>query len=106
MPARSIFFALLVIGAFGAIGASTVQVPDVTRQPWTITEGGVTRGDPSKKQLALIFTGGDFGEGADTILDTLKARNIKASFFVTGAYLAKSELQPGLKRMVAEGHYL
>ena len=83
-----------------------MQVPDVTKKPWTITEGGVTRGDTSKKQLALIFTGGDFGEGADHILDTLKAHQIQASFFVTGDYLRKPELQAGLKRMVAEGHYL
>ncbi len=83
-----------------------MDVPDVKTKPWTITEGGVTRGDKSKKQLALIFTGGDFGEGADHILDTLKARKIKASFFVTGDYLRHQELQAGVKRMVAEGHYL
>jgi peptidoglycan/xylan/chitin deacetylase (PgdA/CDA1 family) len=100
MLARAIFLMLVVFGA------CAVQVPDVTKKPWTITEGGVTRGDTSRKQLALIFTGGDFGEGSIHILDTLKARDIKASFFVTGDYLRKPEHQEGLKRMVAEGHYL
>jgi peptidoglycan/xylan/chitin deacetylase (PgdA/CDA1 family) len=73
---------------------------------WTFDHGGVVRGDQSKKELALIFTGGDFGEGTGQILDTLKARDIKASFFFTGAFLKKPELQESIKRIVAEGHYL
>src|SRR5437667_8730587 len=58
---------------------------------WTFSHGGVIRGDTSRKQIALIFTGGDFGEGTSTILDALKARNIKASFFVTGDFLRKPD---------------
>ncbi len=73
---------------------------------WTIVEGGVTRGDTSKKQIALIFTGGDYGEGTGHVLDTLAASKIKASFFLTGDYLRKPQHQDFLKRIVAEGHYL
>jgi len=83
-----------------------VVVPDVSRKPWTLDHGGVTRGDVSKRQLALIFTGGDFGEGTGHILDTLKEHRIKASFFVTGGYLRNPEHQDYLRRIVAEGHYL
>jgi len=79
---------------------------DFSHKPWTLSEGGVIRGDTSKKQIALIFTGGDFGEGAPHVLDTLKAADIKASFFVTGDYLRHRELQAGVHRIVAEGHYL
>ncbi|MBN1490023.1 MAG: polysaccharide deacetylase family protein [Phycisphaerae bacterium] len=56
--------------------------------------------------MALIFTGGDYGEGTMHILDTLGARGIRASFFVTGDYIAKPEYHVHLRRMVAEGHYL
>jgi len=73
---------------------------------WTFDHGGVIRGDSSKKQLALVFTGGDFGEGTGEILDALKARDIAASFFVTGGYLRKPEHQPFLKRIVEQRHYL
>jgi peptidoglycan/xylan/chitin deacetylase (PgdA/CDA1 family) len=73
---------------------------------WTFDHGGVIRGDSSKKQLALIFTGGDFGEGTGEILDMLKARDIRASFFFTGDYLRKAEHQDFLKRIVDERHYL
>ena len=81
-------------------------VPDLSNRPWTFVEGGVTRGDTSKKQLALVFTGGDFGEGARHILDVLARRGIKASFFVTGDFIRKPELVPHLTRMVVDGHYL
>ena len=81
-------------------------IPDLSDKPWTFVEGGVTRGDPSRKQLALIFTGGDFGEGAGHILDVLARRNVKASFFVTGDFIRKPELVPHLQRMVRDGHYL
>jgi peptidoglycan/xylan/chitin deacetylase (PgdA/CDA1 family) len=73
---------------------------------WTFDEGGVVRGDVSVRRIALIFTGGDYGEGTAHILDTLQAAGVKASFFVTGAYYAHTEYAPLLARMVAEGHYL
>jgi peptidoglycan/xylan/chitin deacetylase (PgdA/CDA1 family) len=94
---------------FGLIGGSAVQtpaVPDVSARPWTFDEGGVTRGDTSTKQLALIFTGGDFGEGTGHVLDTLAEQKIKGSFFFTGGYLRKPEHHDYLKRIVADGHYL
>lgn len=79
---------------------------DLSSKPWTLDHGGVIRGDVSKKRLALIFTGGDFGEGTGHVLDTLKAQNLHASFFFTGDYLRKPGHQQYLARIVAEGHYL
>jgi len=76
------------------------------RPQWTYVEGGVTRGDTSAKKIALIFTGGDYGEGTGHVLDTLAAHKIKASFFFTGDYLRKPEHADFLKRIIAEDHYL
>ena len=73
---------------------------------WTFDQGGIVRGDTSNREIALIFTGGEHGEGTEHILDALKHAGIKASFFVTGDYVAKREYHPLLRRMVAEGHYL
>jgi len=73
---------------------------------WTFDQGGIVRGDTSRRNIALIFTGGEHGEGTEHILDTLKQAGIKASFFVTGDYMAKREYHRLLRRMVAEGHYL
>jgi peptidoglycan/xylan/chitin deacetylase (PgdA/CDA1 family) len=73
---------------------------------FTFDHGGIIRGGTSKKQLALIFTAGDFGDGSAHVLDTLKKQRVKGSFFVTGAYVRKPEYGQYLRRMVAEGHYL
>src|SRR5689334_7941498 len=99
-------FALLVIIMGIAGGCTTMKIPDLSQKPWTLVEGGVTRGDVSKKRLALVFTGGDFGEGTGHVLDTLAANHLHGSFFFTGGYLHKPEHQAYLKRIVAEGHYL
>jgi peptidoglycan/xylan/chitin deacetylase (PgdA/CDA1 family) len=102
-------FMLILIALGGCMlmpPATTPSLPDPATKPWTVVEGGVTRADTSKKQLALIFTGGDFGEGTAHILDTLKSHNIKASFFVTGDFLRKRELLDPLERAIADGHYV
>jgi peptidoglycan/xylan/chitin deacetylase (PgdA/CDA1 family) len=98
--------AMLCLFLVGADVTTTQPIGDLKDKPWTLVEGGVTRGDASKKQIALIFTGGDYGEGAQPILDALKARNIKGSFFVTGDFLRKAELQSQVKRAIAGGHYV
>lgn len=82
------------------------QVPDLSHRPWTFVEGGVIRGDVAEKRMALVFTGGEYGEGSEHILDVLKARNIKAGMFVTGDFLRKPAHLPALTRMLADGHYL
>jgi peptidoglycan/xylan/chitin deacetylase (PgdA/CDA1 family) len=73
---------------------------------FTRDHGAVVRGPKDSKRLALIFTGGEYGEGTETILNVLRDRGGKASFFVTGDFIRKPEHQVYLRRMVAEGHYL
>jgi peptidoglycan/xylan/chitin deacetylase (PgdA/CDA1 family) len=85
---------------------STPQASPAAERSWTRVEGAPVRGDTSRKELALVFTGGEFGEGTPHILDALAARKIKASFFVTGDFLRQPELRPLVRRMVADGHYV
>lgn len=67
-------------------------------------EGGLIQGDPSKKQITLVFTAGDMADGAETILSTLKQKGIKGAFFFTGPFF---ELFPDVvRRIIADGHYL
>lgn len=73
---------------------------------FTWSQGAVIRGPKDAKRLALVFTGGDFGEGSTEVLDTLKAHGVPGSFFFTGGYLDKPAHQAPLHRIVAEGHYL
>jgi peptidoglycan/xylan/chitin deacetylase (PgdA/CDA1 family) len=80
-----------------------------TSQPtdrFTLDHGGVIRGDTSEKKLAVIFTGGDFGDGTEHVLNVLHDEKIKASLFVTGDFLRKPEYVPLVQRAIADGHYL
>lgn len=79
---------------------------DTARAEFTYDRGGIIRGPRDRKQIALVLTGGKYGEGATAILDALGDRRIKASFFVTGDFIRIRDHQPHLRRIVAEGHYL
>ena len=51
-------------------------------------EGAIIRGDTTAKKLALVFTGDEFADGAETILRVLKQEDLKASFFSPGGFTA------------------
>ena len=68
--------------------------------------GAIVRGDADSKKLALVFTGDEHAESTAPILDALKERRLRASFFVTGNFLRQPALSELLERMTAEGHYL
>ena len=97
---------ICTVGAAVTTGPSSIPTDLSKSHAWTIVEGGITRGDLSNKQLALIFTGGDFGEGTEHILTVLSRQNIHAGFFVTGDFLRKPELAALVKRAIADGHYV
>ncbi|MCP4593956.1 MAG: polysaccharide deacetylase family protein [bacterium] len=87
----------------GCTAPGAGRVADTAR---TFDHGAIVRADTSLPTLALIFTGGEHGEGTEHILHVLNQRKVKASFFVTGQYLANEAYQPHVRRMVNEGHYV
>ena len=99
---------LLLVVFAGCNSADVPRLADLSpdTRPWTFVEGAPVRGDVSKKQIALVFTGGELGEGTPHILDALAARNIKASFFLTGDFLRQPDLIPHVRRMISSGHYV
>jgi endoglucanase len=68
--------------------------------------GAITRGDPTSKKLALVFTGDEFAEGADAIARTLKAEGVRGSFFFTGRFYRNPQFQSTIHRLKRDGHYL
>lgn len=64
--------------------------------------GGKYLGDTSKKTIYLTLDEGYENGYTPAILDTLKQKNVKACFFITGPYLAKH--MNLVERMVNEGH--
>lgn len=69
-------------------------------------KGGVDRGDINTKALSFVFTGGFHGEGVDHILDVLKEKKVRGSFFLTGNYFRNPKFKAGVERMIREGHYV
>jgi endoglucanase len=74
--------------------------------PFAYQDGAVVRGSRFTRQLALVFTGHEFAEGTEAILEALTLHDAKASFFLTGDFLRNTEFAPLVRRMLAEGHYV
>lgn len=68
--------------------------------------GGIIRGDSTKKNIALVFTGHEFAEGGNFIDKTLEQKKIKASFFFTGKFYRNPQFWPLIKQLKNDQHYL
>ena len=72
----------------------------------SVADGAIVRGPVDQRAIALVFTGHEFAEGADEILDVLSRRRMRASFFLTGVFLRDAGKAAVIRRMVREGHYV
>lgn len=74
----------------------------------TITDqnGALIRNNINEKVIYLIFSADEYGEGADHILNTLKANNAGGSFFLTGNFFRNPKYSAVVKRIISEGHFL
>jgi len=64
----------------------------------------VNHGNRKVKKVSLTFDDGPYGNATEKILDILKEKNVKATFFVLGNNVKK--YPQILKRMAAEGHLI
>lgn len=65
-----------------------------------------TRGDTSRKAIAIVFTGHEFAEGGRKIASVLKKRGVKASFFLTGDFYREPKHHQLIRRLAAGGNYM
>jgi endoglucanase len=96
-------FCLVLAGATVIPGAAAAP-PERSRP--TIDRGAIVRGPRDEKRLALVFTADLYAEGSATILDTLRDRKIRASFFLTGRFLREPRFAPVVKRLRDEEHLI
>ena len=68
--------------------------------------GAIIRGDSTKKSIALVFTGDEFGEGGESIRKTLQRHKVKASFFLTGRFYCNPAFKNIIQQLKKDGHYL
>ena len=115
--------AAVALGAFGAdaesglpalrsLPPSMEELPrrgiarSLVRVQCEMLDGGIIRGPKNERCLAFVFTGHEFAEGGQVILDELKKHGGKGSFFLTGDFLRKAQFADLLARISDEGHYL
>jgi endoglucanase len=68
--------------------------------------GALIRRNINNKEIFLIFSADEYGEGAEHILNILAAKKAKASFFLTGNFLRNPAFSNAIKRIIDEGHFL
>ena len=87
---------LLVLPAISQNGRSSLQ----------LLHGAVVRGDTSKAELALVFTGDEYADGGMHIDSVLADQGVKASFFFTGKFYRNAEFEELIQVLLKGGHYL
>ncbi len=85
---------------------SGMRAQDMYSQKFERRQGALCRGYRDVKEMALVFTGDEFGEGLEIILDELKKRGLKGAFFFTGTFFQINKHRSAIRRLVEEGHYL
>lgn len=76
------------------------------QKAFTDNQGAIIRGDRTQKTIHLIFSADEHGEGARHILNVLKQKNVKASFFLTGNFLRTKKFRRQIQQMVKADHYV
>jgi peptidoglycan/xylan/chitin deacetylase (PgdA/CDA1 family) len=68
--------------------------------------GGIIRSDQSKKNIYLMFSGGDYNDGGIHIIDVLDEHDVKAHFFFTGDFYRNKNNKEFLLELVDQDHYV
>jgi peptidoglycan/xylan/chitin deacetylase (PgdA/CDA1 family) len=84
--------------------APPVLAPPVAAPARTVEAGPdeVVRGDPSRPNISLVINVGAGSEPAVSMLDTLRDKNLRTTFFVLGWWAERQ--QDILKRIADDGH--
>jgi len=69
-------------------------------------QGAIVRMDVAKKEIYLVFSADEYGEGLDHVLDVLAGNNAKGSFFLTGNFLRNPVFTKTIKRIASGGHFI
>jgi peptidoglycan/xylan/chitin deacetylase (PgdA/CDA1 family) len=77
-----------------------------SKNNFSYSQGGIVRGDSTKKNIALVFTGHEFAEGGNFINSILQQAKIKATFFFTGDFYRNKNFKNIIQRLHNNGNYL
>lgn len=85
---------------------ASLESPKNNAFPVTDAYGAVVQGNSQEKRIALLFSAHDRAEGGMFIADSLKALDVRASFFFTGDFYREAKFKTLIRRLKNEGHYL
>ena len=106
------FLVAAVVAAFFLLAGCGKQAAQVLVKD---ENGIVRRVNPAEKNVYLVFTAhfseNDKGyfenfDGVVPVLNTLKEKGVKGSFFPTGVCFVQPQYQEPIRRIIDEGHYL
>jgi peptidoglycan/xylan/chitin deacetylase (PgdA/CDA1 family) len=90
--------ALATLEAYGHLAPERLR--------YTRDEGAITRMDPARKTIYLVFTGHEFSDGGDAIAKALEKHKAKGSFFFTGDFYRNPKHLDLIRRLVRDDNYL
>ncbi|MCX6263578.1 MAG: glycoside hydrolase family 9 protein [Bacteroidetes bacterium] len=88
------------------LAALQAESNHTTAADYTLQQGAVVRGSIQKKEIALVFTGDEFGEGLGTIRETLQKEKVPAAFYFTGRFYRNASFANEIKGLYHDGHLL
>ena len=82
------------------------KLPTLDIPSFSYSEIAIIRGDQRKKEIALVFTGDEFGDGLSTIATTLQKQVVKGSFFFTGRFYRNKKFRTGITKLYQQKNLL
>ncbi|MDO4826756.1 MAG: polysaccharide deacetylase family protein [Bacteroidia bacterium] len=102
---RKIRISSILCAAFIVCGATLSPVSAQDSSDHNVYyKGGITRGDPSRKSICLVFTAADRADGTKPIIEALKRHGVKGAFFFTGVFFER--FPDEVRTLLDEGHYV
>lgn len=95
---------LLLAGCLAPGVTQAAPAPEVPAAACEWSHGAIVRGPVDAKRIAWVFTGHEFAEGGETILEALATHRAPATFSFTGDFLRTPAFAPLVRRMLAAGH--
>ena len=79
------------------LAAKEAEAKRMAAKPLNQTSAGtIIRGDFRNKEMALVFTADEYGDGLSTIANTLNKQKVKGSFFFTGNFYRNKAFKQGI----------
>jgi peptidoglycan/xylan/chitin deacetylase (PgdA/CDA1 family) len=101
-PAANYRVGGLALSPVAAANLKDASVPGTRTSGLPLWAPDLTRGSTTRREVVLSFDAGSSDRGALEILDTLRARGIRTTIFLTGEFIRK---YPDIaRRIAADGH--